>query len=75
MGALCFAAHPRRINSLLVLYGPTLQVAEKLMFVSGHDFSRAVKGAEMRASAPEVLLSCTGFPPGRKEKTQGLKPS
>jgi small basic protein len=57
-----------------VLYqGTTLQAAEKLMFcirarlyrlrknscfVSGHDFSRAVKSHSMRASAPEVLLSC-----------------
>jgi hypothetical protein len=27
-------------------------------FVSGHDFSRAVKAGQMRALAPEVLSSC-----------------
>jgi len=33
------------------------RAVKKLMFVSGHDFSRAVNNGLMRASAPEVLLS------------------
>jgi hypothetical protein len=34
-----------------------LEAAEKLSFVSGHDFSRAVNDYIRRALAPEVRLS------------------
>ena len=43
----------------LLYQDTTLRAAQKLCFVSGHDFSRAVNDQEnVRALAPEVRLSC-----------------
>jgi hypothetical protein len=50
-GSVCFAP----IQKVLCIRARLQRLRKNSCFVSGHDFSRAVKGAKMRALAPEVF--------------------